>query len=153
MSTRKHVIPTLFSGRVNHPKFSLTMSGSGLPSNTWLLGPPHPTCLTPSRSNQPSLHGSRSIIPILYFPTPKLPLSVLRSGPPSNTCMTVVHPTPHAKRHLDRSSRFCRVPKSFIPDRPTDHGNVSSNTPHRICYAKTMRREKKKRTVTYENCR
>jgi len=70
--------------------------------------------------------------------------------------VTVPHPTPHAKRHLDRSSRFRGIPKRFIPDRPTDrptdgptdrrtdrptdHGNVSSNTPHRNANAYTMRR-------------
>ena len=34
------------------------------------------------------------------------------------------HVSLNHERHLDRSSRFCRVPRRAIPDRPTDHGNV-----------------------------
>ena len=30
------------------------------------------------------------------------------------------HPTPHAKRHLDRSSRFCKISRRYMTDRHTD---------------------------------
>ena len=41
--------------------------------------------------------------------------------------VTVPHPTPHATRHLDRPSRFCRVPNSFIPDRQTDRQTTETS--------------------------
>jgi len=59
--------------------------------------------------------------------------------------VTVAHLTPHAKRHLVRSSRFCRVPCRYITDRPTDRqtDRPSTETSVAICriYAMhTMRR-------------
>ena len=53
------------------------------------------------------------------------------------------HPTPHAKRNLDRSSRFCRIPRRYMTNRQTHRPTtsyVSSYRPH-LCYAYTMRSE------------
>ena len=51
------------------------------------LGPLHPTRQTPSRPNQPSLHGSCSIIPILYYGT--------ALSPPQNCPFPWGDPDPH----------------------------------------------------------
>ena len=44
----------------------------------------------------------------------------------------LTYPTPHAKRHLDRSSHFCRIPDRYVHRRThaetTPH--LSSNRPH-----------------------
>ena len=81
----------LFNEGRNTSKLPLTMGGFGPPSNAWLLGP-----------TAPHMPMGRPLT------TPKLPLVVLGSGPPSNM-VTVAHPTPHAKRHLDRCSCFAII--------------------------------------------
>ena len=73
------------------------------------LGPPESITQTASQSLQPFLHSSWQKVPILYNerPSPKLPLSMEGSGPPSKCIITWTHPRPQPKRHLDRFSRFC----------------------------------------------
>ena len=118
IARRRHLSWTPQSTPFQHFSMGEEINQNYPPSNTCLLGP-----TTPHTPNAISIQPAVS----------------------SRLTVTVAHPTPHATWDLDRSSRFCRVPNSFIPDRPTDrptdHGNVSSNTPHRICYAYTMGRK------------
>jgi len=69
-STQSHCFPM---GKEIPRKLPLIMGDPNPRLIHGYLGPPHPTCQTPSRSNQPSLHGSRSIIPILYYGTAPFP--------------------------------------------------------------------------------
>jgi len=69
------------------------------------------------------LHGSRSIIPILSIgrPLPHPKIAPSRGGirTPIQYMVTMDHPTTHAKRHLDRSSRFATIPaRDQLTDRP-----------------------------------
>ena len=59
-----HAMLMLFNGEEIPPKLPLTMGDADPHLIHGYLGPPHPTRQTPSRWNQPSLHRSRSIIPI-----------------------------------------------------------------------------------------
>ena len=89
--------PNAFQWGGNPPKLALTMGGSGPPSNTWLLGPtaPHmPKAIStePAVSSGLTLHYPYTVLWDSPFPTPKLPIPVGGSEPPSNTwCMS---PTP-----------------------------------------------------------
>ena len=51
----------------NPQKLPLTMGDLDPHVIHGYLAQPHSTCQTPCRSSQPSLRGSRSIIPILYY--------------------------------------------------------------------------------------
>ena len=63
----------LFSGEEIPPKLPRTMGDPDPHVIHGYVGPPHPTCQMPCRLSQPSLQGSRWIIPILYYWIVKLP--------------------------------------------------------------------------------
>ena len=82
------------------------------------------------------------------LPLPKIAPSRGDIRTPIEYMVTVAHPTPHAKRHLDRSSRFCMVPRRDIPDRQTDRPTTETSVEATsICYTYTMRPKKVKNNV------
>ena len=133
----RSIIPILYSGTAPSQSQNFPFPwGDADPHLTHgYLGPSHPTRQTPSRSNQPCLHGSCSIIPILYYgKTPSPPQNFLLPwGDPEPHLIHGyyrAHPSPHAKRHLDRCSRFCRIhPRDGQTGRTTTQ-QVGSNRPH-----------------------
>ena len=142
LNTWEHAMPMLFN-EDEIPQNCPKRGGCGPPSNTWLLGPtarhtPNAISLEPAESSGLTVHYPYTLLWDGPFPTPKLPFpwGGIRTPhlihgdcrPPHPTCQTA-----------SRSVQPFLQGTSTFHHRPTDHGNISSNRPHRICYAYTMR--------------
>jgi len=65
--------------------------------------------------------------------------------------MSVVHVLSHAKRHLDRSSRFCKIPRRYITDTHTDTQTTETSVAMCRIYAMHTMRCKYGAIITVEH--
>ena len=89
---------------------------------TWAHRTPHTISIKPAVSSGLTLHYPYTLQWDGPFLIQKLPFRMgeewegrVGQTPIQNT-VTVNYPIPHAKRHLDLSSRFCRIPVRYITD-------------------------------------
>ena len=109
LHSSRQIVPILYNGLLLHPQncpFPLEDMDLHLIHNS--LDPFKSTTRTASQFVQPFLHSSLQSVPLLYS---GLPLT-LQNCPFSWGIWIMVswaHPSPQAKRHLDRFDHFCRA--------------------------------------------
>jgi len=123
-----------FSMGKKSPKIAPYHGGCRPPSNTWLLGPtapdmPNGISIEPAVSSRLTLHYPYTLLWDRPFPTPKIASSPGGIRTPHLIYGDCVphHPT---FQTAPRSVQLFLQDTSMLHHRPTDHGNVSSNTPH-----------------------